>query len=319
MSSTLTWASAAKIASREMRASRGKFFFVLLSVAIGVAALTGVRGFSSSFRATLLDRARSIMAADLSAKMFVVPTAQQQKSLDQIRSTGVQSTIVTEMLSMASSITSPDPVLVSLKAVDPTVYPFYGEVELDPSGGLQSALGPNTVAVGEDLLLRLNLRVGDSLKVGGKTFRIAATVVNEPDRLSGNFAAGPRVLISREALATTGLLAPGSHATERYLFKVPKPSDGRPISDAAVADLKAQLEKVLPEAQLTDYRETNPALTQGLDRATSLLSLMSLVALVLGAVGVAMAMRAHLKQRLDTIAIMKSLGARSTQIMKIYY
>jgi putative ABC transport system permease protein len=45
---------------------------------------------------------------------------------------------------------------------------------------------------------------------------------------------------------------------------------------------------------------------------------MSLVALVLGAVGVAMAMRAHLQQRLDTIAIMKSLGARSTQIMKIY-
>ena len=74
--------------------------------------------------------------------------------------------------------------------------------------------------------------------------------------------------------------------------------------------MKAKLEKLLPEAQVTDYRETNPALTQGLDRATSLLSLMSLVALVLGAVGVAMAMRAHLQQRLDTIAIMKSLGAQ---------
>ncbi len=82
--------------------------------------------------------------------------------------------------------------------------------------------------------------------------------------------------------------------------------------------MKEQLEKLLPEAQVTDYRETNPALTQGLDRATSLLSLMSLVALVLGAVGVAMAMRAHLQQRLDTIAIMKSLGARSGQIIKIY-
>ena len=79
-----------------------------------------------------------------------------------------------------------------------------------------------------------------------------------------------------------------------------------------------RLEKLLPEAQVIDYRETNPALTQGLDRATSLLSLMSLVALVLGAVGVAMAMRAHLQQRLDSIAIMKSLGAGSTQIMKIY-
>ncbi|HEX3966554.1 MAG TPA: FtsX-like permease family protein, partial [Edaphobacter sp.] len=78
------------------------------------------------------------------------------------------------------------------------------------------------------------------------------------------------------------------------------------------------LEKLLPEAQIIDYRETNPALTQGLDRATSLLSLMSLVALVLGAIGVAMAMRAHLQQRLDPIALMKSLGARSGQIIKIY-
>ncbi len=85
-----------------------------------------------------------------------------------------------------------------------------------------------------------------------------------------------------------------------------------------MAELKAGLERTLPEAQVIDYRETNPALTQGLDRATSLLSLMSLVALVLGAVGVAMAMRAHLQERMDSIAIMKSLGAGSTEIIKIY-
>jgi putative ABC transport system permease protein len=318
MAASLSWTSAAKIASREMRSSRGKFFFVILSVAIGVAALTGVRGFSSSFRATLLDRARSIMAADLAARMFQQPTPDELKGMAAIDATGVQTTVVTEMLSMASSPSSPDPLLVSLKAIDPALYPFYGEVELAPAMSLKEALGPHSVAVGDDLLLRLGLHVGDPLKLGGQIFRIAATVVNEPDRLSGNFAAGPRVLITRDALEATGLLAPGSHATQRFLFRVPKPGNGRPISDAAVADLKLRLEKLLPEAQLTDYRETNPALTQGLDRATSLLSLMSLVALVLGAVGVAMAMRAHLQQRLDTIAIMKSLGARSGQIMKIY-
>jgi putative ABC transport system permease protein len=316
---SLSYSTAARIAAREMRSSRGKFFFVLLSVAIGVAALTGVRGFSSSFRATLLMRARSIMAGDLAARMYQQPTPNQQQGLDALPATGVQTTIVTEMLSMASSPKSPDPILVSLKAVDPAVYPFYGEVDLDPAGEtLKTALGPHSIAVGDDLLLRLGLHVGDDLKVGGQTFRIAATVVNEPDRLSGNFAAGPRVLISREALASTSLLAPGNHATERYLFKLAPPSDGRAVSDTAVANLKTSLEKLLPEAQLTDYRETNPALTEGLDRATSLLSLMSLVALVLGAVGVAMAMRAHLQQRLDTIAIMKSLGAGSGQIIKIY-
>jgi putative ABC transport system permease protein len=314
----LSYRSAVKIATREMHSSRGKFFFVILSVAIGVAALTGVRGFSSSFRSALLNRARSIMAADLSARMFQQPTPEQQKELDEIAANGVEITPVTELLSMASSAKTLDPLLVSLKAVDPAKYPFYGDVELAPAGQLRAVLTPDTVVVADDLLVRLNLKVGDELKIGTQLFRIASVVVNEPDRLSGNFAAGPRVLISREGLDASGLLAPGSHAGQRYLFKVPKPRNGAPISDKAVADLKARLEKLLPEAQIIDYRETNPALTQGLDRATSLLSLMSLVALVLGAIGVAMAMRAHLQQRLDTIAIMKSLGARSGQIIKIY-
>jgi putative ABC transport system permease protein len=314
----LSYRSAAKIAAREMHSSRGKFFFVILSVAIGVAALTGVRGFSSSFRTTLLNRARSIMAADLSARMFQQPTPDQQKGLDEIAAGGVEITPVTELLSMASSAKTLDPLLVSMKAVDPAKYPFYGAVELSPAGPLKSVLTADTVAVADDLLVRLNLKVGDQLKIGTQLFRIASVVVNEPDRLSGSFAAGPRVMISREGLESSGLLAPGSHAGQRYLFKVPKPKNGAPISDKAVADLKARLERLLPEAQIIDYRETNPALTQGLDRATSLLSLMSLVALVLGAIGVAMAMRAHLQQRLDTIAIMKSLGARSGQVIKIY-
>ena len=315
---SLSYGSAAKIAAREMRSSRGKFFFVVLSVAIGVAALTGVRGFSASFRATLLTRARSILAGDLSARMFQQPTPTQEKGLEEIQASGVGMTGVTELLSMASDPKTLDPLLVSLKAVDPTQYPYYGQVDLAPAGNLRDVLSADSVVVADDLLVRLKLRVGDPLKIGSKVFRIASVVTNEPDRLSGNFAAGPRVLISQQGLEASGLLAPGSHAGQRYLFKVPAPKNGAPISDKAVEDLKERLVKLLPEAQVTDYRETNPALTQGLDRATSLLSLMSLVALVLGAVGVAMAMRAHLQQRLDTIAIMKSLGARSGQIIKIY-
>jgi putative ABC transport system permease protein len=315
---SLSYKSAAKIASREMHSSRGKFFFVILSVAIGVAALTGVRGFSSSFRATLLTRARSIMAADLSARATVQPTPEESKGLAEIQAEGIQMTPVTELLSMASSAKTLDPLLVSLKAVDPAHYPYYGEVELEPAGKLANVLTTDNVIVADDLLVRLKMQIGDQLKIGNKAFRIAAVVTNEPDRLSSSFAAGPRVLISRQGLMDSGLLAPGSHAGQRYLFKVPAPKNGAPISDDAVADLKARLIKLLPEAQITDYRETNPALTAGLDQATSLLSLMSLVALVLGAVGVAMAMRAHLQQRLDTIAIMKSLGASSGQIIKIY-
>jgi len=318
MASSLTWTSAARIAAREMRSSRAKFLFVLVSVAIGVAALTGVRGFSSAFRTTLLLRARSIMAADLSARTFRQPTPAEQQAIRDLASSGIQTTTVTEMLSMASAHGSPDPVLVSLKAVDPAFYPFYGTVDLSPAMPLARALEANSVAVGDDLLLRLNLHVGDSIKLGRESFRISSTILNEPDRLSGGFSAGPRIFVSRASLESAGLVVPGSRTNERFLFKLPPPAPGRPATDATVADLKQRLQALLPEAQIIDYRESNPAVTEGLDHATGLLSLMSLVSLVLGAVGVAMAMRAHLHQRLDTIAIMKSLGARSSQVMKIY-
>ena len=74
----------------------------------------------------------------------------------------------------------------------------------------------------------------------------------------------------------------------------------------------------MPDAQVTDFRESNPALTDGLKRSTGLLSLICLVAMVLGAIGVAMAMRAHLQQRVEVLAIMKSIGARSSDILRIY-
>ena len=315
---SLSYSTASRIAARELRASRGQFFFVILSVAIGVAALTGVRGFSSSFRQMLLLRARSIMAADVSARTSQQPTAAEQTGMDSIAANGTEITPVTEMLSMASSTTSMDPLLVSVKAVDPAKYPFYGRVVLEPAMPLAQALTSNSVAVGDDLLLRLHLHAGDSIKLGTQVYRISAAVLDEPDRLSSSFAAGPRVLMSQAALLQTGLLAPGSRANRRYLFKLPAAKAASATSDKEVSALRSQLEALIPEAQITEYREANPALTKGLDGATGLLSLMSLVALVLGAVGVAMAMRAHLQQRLDSIAIMKSLGARSGQVMKIY-
>src|SRR5260370_19905106 len=151
---SLSYRSAAKIAGREMHSSRGKFFFVILSVAIGVAALTGVRGFSASFRSTLLNRTRSIMAADLSARMFQQPTPEQQKALDEIAGSGVEITPVTELLSMASAAKTLDPLLVSIKSVDPGMYPFYGEVELASAGPLKNAVTSDTVADARDHLGR---------------------------------------------------------------------------------------------------------------------------------------------------------------------
>ncbi len=165
---SLPWATAWRVAWREMRASKAKFAFVLLSVAIGVAALTGVRGFSQAFQKALLGDARALMAATLSARLFRQASPNEMQELDALH--GVERTAVTETVSMAKVAGDPVPLLVSLKAVDPAAYPFYGHVVLRPAGDLRDALTDGTVLVDDNLLVRLNAKVGDRLKVATTGF-----------------------------------------------------------------------------------------------------------------------------------------------------
>ena len=311
---SLTWSRAASIAARDLRSAPGKFIFVVLSVAVGVAALVGVRGFSESFRSTLTREARSLMAGDLAARTNQLPSTAERQKIDALKSQGIRSTWVTETISMASVPPDPVPILVSLKGVDPTEYPYYGKAELDPEIPLALALTDNSVVVADEFLIRLKAKVGDTLRLGGHSFRIAARLVQEPDRITAGAGIGPRVLISRRALDSTGLISAGSRANERLLLELPATMQ----TAAQLAAVRKQIEGILPEAQVMDFREGNPALTEGLDRATAILSLICLVAMVLGAIGVAMSMHAHLEQRMDVLAILKAIGAGSGDLLRIF-
>jgi putative ABC transport system permease protein len=320
---SLTWARAAAIAWRDLKSAPGKFGFVVLSVAVGVAALVGVRGFSESFRKTLGVESKSLMAGDLSARLFRTPSSEDDAKVAAIIQKdggGVQTTWVTETVSMASVPPDPVPLLVSLKAVDPAQYPYYGKAELEPAMTLQHALEGDSAVVAEEFLIRLNSKVGQTLRLGGRNFKITAVLEQEPDRLTAGAGIGPRVMISQAALAQTGLIAIGSRATERLLVKLPDPAQGALKTSAPVdpVTMRKQLEEALPDAQVMDFREGNPALSEGLENSTAILSLICLVAMVLGAIGVAMAMHAHLGQRMDMLAILKAVGAGSGDLMRIF-
>ena len=317
----LSWKRAAAIGWRDLKSAPGKFGFVVLSVAVGVAALVGVRGLSDSFRQTLSTEARSLLAGDLSARLVRAPSTDELSKIAAIEAQSggaIRSTWVTETVSMASVSTAPVPLLVSLKAVDPAEYPFYGTAELDPAMPLRQALQGDSAVVADEFLIRLNAHVGDTLRLGKIDFKITAVLKQEPDRITAGMGLGPRVMISEAALNETGLLAPGGRASRRLLVKLPDTPPKGVTVDAETAAIRAQLEAALPDAQVMDYREGNPALTRGLDNATSILSLICLVAMVLGAIGVAMAMHAHLEQRMDMLAILKAIGADSSDLLRIF-
>jgi putative ABC transport system permease protein len=308
----LSLRTASRIAWRETRASLTKFLFVVLAVAAGVGALSGVRGFSDSFHTMLTREARTVMAGDLAARQFQRPTDQQLAMLDALAREGVEYTWITETVSMAEAKSgNATPVLAALKAVDPAQYPYYGEMKLDPPMPLRDALQPETAVAGEDLLMRLHLKVGDTVRVGEHDFRIAAAIVSEPDRMSASLNIGLRLMMSREAFAQTGLMQLGSRASQRYLFKLE-------ANAPPVERVRREIRRALPDAMVSDFRQSHPIITSGLDQATTFLSLISLIALIVGAIGVAMAMHAHLQQKMDHIAVMKSLGATSREIIRIY-
>src|ERR1700693_211923 len=99
----LSLRTAGRIAWRETRSSLTKFLFVVLAVAAGVGALSGVRGFSESFHTMLTKEARTVMAGDLAARQFVPATDDQAAQLDQLAAMHVEYTWVTETVSMATS------------------------------------------------------------------------------------------------------------------------------------------------------------------------------------------------------------------------
>jgi putative ABC transport system permease protein len=303
--------TALRIAMREMRASWFKFLFVVLAVAAGVGALTGVRGFSQAFRSALLRDARGLMAGDLMARQFIIPDETQTAKLNDLAARGVDRTWITETFTMAAGAPGTTPVLVSVKAVDPEKYPYYGQVTLNPPLPLNQAITNDTVAAGEDLMVRLGLKPGDQIQIGERSYRVSSIVQSEPDRITGSLNIGLRLMMTRHALEEAGLLKIGSRAAQRFLFKM---APNAPPVD----QLRKEIKKILPESMVTDFRQSHPIVEGGLNRSTMFLSLVSLMAVIVGALGVGMAMHAQLQQKLDTIGVMKSLGATSGQVIKIY-
>ena len=238
----LSWSRAGAIAWRDLKSAPGKFAFVVLSVAVGVAALVGVRGLSDSFRTSLSTEARSLMAGDFSARLVRPPTTRRTNRVAElVKQSGnangtdrLRTTWVTETVSMASVPPDPVPLLVSLKAVDPNEYPYYGTAQLEPAMSLQQALAGDSAVVADEFLIRLNAQVGQTMRLGGRNFQIAAVLKQEPDRITAGAGLGPRVMISQAALAETGLVAPGSSHWRTIACKAS--SKGRARIDCRGAD-----------------------------------------------------------------------------------
>ncbi|HEY6085639.1 MAG TPA: FtsX-like permease family protein [Nitrospira sp.] len=319
-----------KMAWRETRGSWRHFAYFFVCIAVGVGALVAVALFASHVERAVTKEARGLLGGDIEIRASHPLSASGEQVLSELAERGIATTRVSELVAMTagtgSDTTEPSgsrrvPQIVELKAVEAT-YPFYGALKLEPAQPLDRLLHSDPIACGnapclgavaqEALLLRMGLTLGDRLKIGQATFLLTGIVRMEPDRMANAFSLGPRVIISQEGLKAAELIKPGSRVRERRLLKVP--------SDLSVELLRTDLRARLASdsVRVSGYRDAQPQIKQFLEQLSRYLGLIGLTSLFIGGLGVAMSIHAFVREKLRTIAILKTVGASSAMVIRTY-
>ena len=302
------------MAAREMRASWHRLLFFFVCIAIGVGAIVALRSVIQSVRNTFAGEARSLIAADAIVASNQPLKPEVVAGIDaRLAAAGAESIRSIELATMARPADRGDgrARMVELRAVE-RGFPYYGQMKLaDGAAYTHDLLEDFGVLVRPELLAQLELRVGDGLRIGSQRFTIRGVLQSEPGRRLGAFSIGPRVFVDLADLEKTGLLGVGSRAAMQRLLKVPDAA-----FDKLIVDLRADL--VNQFARVRSYKATEDDIGEDFTRAENYLSLVGLVIVILGGIGVSSVTRVFVQQKMKSIAVLKCVGARSAQLLAVY-
>ena len=290
---------------RRQLTSTGKQSTVLiLCVMLSMITLVALRGFGDSVNRALLRDARSLQAADIIVDSNFQLSAPLVNEIQSLTASGVaEAARLYEFISVVRVATGEDTLLANLKVVEQG-YPFYGVVTLASGRPFHEVLQPGTVVVAQELLERLQLNVGDALQIGQATLTIGDVVTFEPDRPVNFFTLGPRIFIDSRDLAAIDLVKEGSRVNYTVLLKLSDETQLDPTAD----QLRAVME---PQEDVETYRSARSGVQRFFDNLLLFLSLVAIFTLLLAGVGIQSALTALLRERNNTIAVIKTVGASS--------
>ncbi len=302
------------MAGREMRASWQRLLFFFICIAIGVGAIVALRSVIQSVRNTFAGEARTLITADaiITSNQPIQPEL-AAKIADRLTAAGADSLRAIELATMTRPAGRPGgrARMVELRAVEDG-FPYYGTMRLADGVRYDHALLRGFgVIVRPELLAQLDVRVGDVLSLGSQRYTIRGVLESEPGRRLGAFSLGPRVFVDLADLEKSGLMGFGSRATNQRLVRVPDAQ-----LDALIRDLRADFANQF--TRVRSYKATEDDIGEDFARAENYLSLVGLVIVILGGIGVSSVTRVFVQQKMKSIAVLKCVGARSSQLLAVY-
>lgn len=285
----------------EIKNNRSFTLLFIFNLSLGLCGFIAMDTFKQSIASTLSEKSKVMLGADfgISARR---PLSDQELALVQKLGAPQKSSSSAEVFSMVATAhqrPSSRSVLAQVKSIEQN-FPFYGEIATENKS---QKLAPGTVWVYPEILAQLELKVGDSLKIGDSTLKIVDVITNDPSS-SFSTSMAARVYITGDDLSQTGLVKTGSLARYSVLYQK---SDLNPEQLKKLRDqIFTQMDE--PDVNVFTHETSSEQISRLLSYLNDFLGLTSLVALFLSAMGSAFLAHSFLQRKTKEMAILISLG-----------
>jgi len=281
------------------------------SIALGVAALVAIDSYAGNITQSIREQSKALLGGDVAfttRRDFPPPI---DSLFDSLGTQGVTIARITTFASMAMIPRSGGTRLVQVRGVS-KAYPLYGAIVTDPASAFATFQQGAHALIDPSLLISLNAEVGDTLTLGYGRFVITGALTTIPGDPGVAAAVAPRILIPERFIADTKLLTVGSRAEYEAFAKLPASA----VPGKFVAQIRPTLDKSRVRARTVVQNEEG--LTASIDQLSDFLGIVGIVALLLGGIGVASGVHAWVARKIDTVAVLRCLGATSGQVLLIY-
>lgn len=286
----------------------GELRVLLLALLVAVSALTAVGFFTSRVSRAVDQQAGEVLAADLRLQSR---TAIDREYFQLAAAAGLKTAELSNFPSVVFK--GEDSALTAIRAVSAT-YPLRGRVKtaavpFGPAREVSEIPGAGEAWLEARLLAQLGAQVGDRIRAGSSELTVTRVLDYRPDQGSQFVDLAPTLLMRLDDVAATGLAQEGSRISHFALFA------GQPQAVAAFKQRLTAMKK--PGQRIADLADASPQIRSAVDRASRFLNLAALVTILLAAISVAISARRYVSRHLDTVALMKSMGAPQRLVLSI--
>lgn len=300
-----TW----QMAWRDSRGSRKRLLLFLSSMVIGVAALVAINSFGENLERAVDEQSMVLLGADMSLERDE-PFGPETEAL--IDSMGGEQARRVSFSSMAYFSASNQTRLATVRAHEGN-YPFYGAIETNPPEAAQTYLSGRNALVDGTLMREFSVVVGDSVQIGTMRYRVTGELLKTPRESAAVMLFSPRIYVPLAHLDTT-LLSFGSRAEYEVFFKF---EPERNVDTEALRD-SLETHRQARDIGMDTIAEERDNWGEGLGNLNRFLGLVGFIALLLGGLGVGSAVHVYVKQRLETVAVLRCVGAKAARTFWIY-